>query len=502
MADIEKDPKDLEVTDATADTPEEDLARAALKDLVRSAGDALGGLLDDEPVATTFGAATTRDESSVESAQDADASSEQIEWEMASTEFEETVGEESVEDIEARQQEEIGDAGLEEVVASDEGLSEEEARLADEELGPAEFIEADRAQSIIEALLFASQRPVSLATIKTIFKGSNIRTRDISRALDQLASEYAGSKRGVTLEEINGGWQLRTKVDNSEYLKRLSKTRPFRLSGPALETLSIVAYKQPLTKHEVDEIRGVESGHLVRALMERGLVCFQGKSEGPGKPMLYGTTRKFLETFGLRNIKELPTLAEIDELLPEGIGDEVEADKPKLADLTDAMSETVRSSYSEGEDELQKITDSLTQIDTSSEFFEQEKIRQRDRRDAERAANIREAIAVGEAVEDKDSKWLKRYEAKLAAQADPANAQAAADAAAEAGEAGDGDEFRKDIEGLTQDLGASNAEVAESDEAAEAEFTSESDWDDLGDGDGDSDGVENSDDDESDEFKS
>src|SRR5204863_3661148 len=101
----------------------------------------------------------------------------------------------------------------------------------------------------------------------------------------------------------------------------LVKGRSFRLSGPALEVLSIVAYKQPVIKSEIDQIRGVESGHLVRALMEKNIVRFAGKSELPGKPMLYATTKEFLELFGLRNIRELPTLSEIDELIPEGIGE-------------------------------------------------------------------------------------------------------------------------------------------------------------------------------------
>ncbi|MCM2282923.1 MAG: SMC-Scp complex subunit ScpB [Bdellovibrionaceae bacterium] len=484
MAEIEKDPKDLDATAADDNgsdlSPEETVARSALKDLVRSAGNALNGWLEDESATAETPTATCAEESTqavIEESSPQESGREpemaQIEWRMSDGEFveDEQGGPESVEELEARAQAEAEAEAAEAAAAAAaiEDLSEEESQLADEELGPAEFIEADRMQSIIESLLFTSERPVSLATIKTIFKGSNIRTRDITRCLDQLASEYAASRRGVALEEINGGYQLRTKVDNAEYLKRLSKTRPFRLSGPALETMSIIAYKQPLSKHEVDEIRGVESGHLVRALMERGLVCFQGKSEGPGKPMLYGTTRKFLEIFGLRNIKELPTLAEIDELLPEGIGEEAEVEKPKLADLTDQMSETVRSSYSEGEEELQKITDSLTQIDTSSEFFEQEKIRQRDKRDSERAANIREAMAVGEAVEDKDVKWLKRYEAKLA---EPAVPEAVAPDATADADAAASEEFRQDIESLSQGM---STRAAQGDEDADAEMDAEMD---------------------------
>jgi len=288
----------------------------------------------------------------------------------------------------------------------------EQVELIQEE--PAEFVDESQMLSLLESLLFASERPVSLAGFKAVFKGTNIKTKDIKTGLEQLAGVYAEPNRGVTLEEVGPGWQLRTKADNQNFLKKLGKVRPFKLSGPALEVLSIIAYKQPLIKSEIDHIRGVESGHLVRALMDRGLACFQGKSELPGKPMQYGTTRKFLEIFGLRNLKELPSLEEIDQLLPDGIG--YEDEKEKLSDVTDSMSEAVGAKYSEGEEELEKITEKLSAIDTSSEFFEEEKRRQREKRDREKARDIKEASDLGDDVPDKDLRWLERYEQKLADQ--------------------------------------------------------------------------------------
>jgi len=275
------------------------------------------------------------------------------------------------------------------------------------------FIEEERLESIIESILFASDRPVSLASIQMVFKGTNIKKDKIRRALDRLAVEYAGFRRGVTLEEVTGGYQLRTKVDNMDFLKGTVKARQFKLSGPALEVLAITAYKQPVVKSEIDAIRGVESGHLLRALMERGLVNFEGKSELPGRPMQYGTTRKFLEIFGLRNTKELPTLSQIDELLPEGIGEEQEQKKETLSMITDSLSEQIGVSYSEGEDELLKIQDQLQEINTSSEFFEQEKLRQKMKRDADKAQNLREAIALGEEVSTRDMNWLRKYDEAL-----------------------------------------------------------------------------------------
>ncbi|MNK08117.1 Segregation and condensation protein B [compost metagenome] len=283
------------------------------------------------------------------------------------------------------------------------------------EIEEVEFVEEERLESIVESILFASDRPVSLASLKLVFKGTNVRTNHLKRALDQLAVEYAGGRRGVTLEEVPGGFQLRTKMDNMEFLRRTLKTRSFKLSGPALEVLSITAYKQPIVKAEIDEIRGVESGHLLRALMEKNLVCFEGKSELPGRPMQYGTTRKFLEIFGLRNLKELPTLSQIDELLPDGIDEQQAQEKPTLASITDSLSETIGSNYSQGEDELMKIQEQLEEIATTTNFFEEEKRRQAEKRDEEKAQNIREALAMGEPVATRDTNWLTKYDEALAA---------------------------------------------------------------------------------------
>lgn len=297
-------------------------------------------------------------------------------------------------------------------VATD--LELEGTELEDFEAAPIEDVEiltAEQTLSIVESALFSTDKPLSVAVIKQAFKGTNIRSKEIREALNQLQTEYVDSNRGFTLEEVASGFQLRTKASNMKYLRQSVKARPFRLSGPALEVISICAYKQPVTKAQIDEIRGVESGHLLRALMEKSLLTFGERSELPGKPMFYETTRKFLEIFGLRNIQELPSLNEIDQLIPDGIGDEDE-EVETLSDLTGELSQsTTGISYSEGEDELLKITDELSHITTSSDFFEQEKVRLRDKRDLERAQDIREAIVVGEVVEDKDKKWLERYEA-------------------------------------------------------------------------------------------
>ena len=295
-----------------------------------------------------------------------------------------------------------------------------------------EILTDEQAMSIVESALFATDKPISVAMMKSAFKGTSIGTKEIRAALVKMREEYGTTQRGFTLEEVAGGFQLRTKAENMKYLRQSVKARPFRLSGPALEVMSICAYKQPVTKAQIDEIRGVESGHLLRALMEKHLLTFGERSDLPGKPMFYETTRKFLEIFSLRNLQELPSLHEIDELIPEGIGD-IE-DKETLSDLTGRLSQEIGTTYSEGEDELLKISDELSHITTSSDFFEQEKQRQRMKRDSDRAQDIREALAVGETVEDKDRRWLERFEA-----AQVAEAQGESEVAFVTGEVPDGD---------------------------------------------------------------
>lgn len=301
-----------------------------------------------------------------------------------------------------------------------EVVSESEVDSEDSELSAYESAEVEDVEdlseeqivSIVESLLFATDRPQSLSVLKSAFSGTKVKTADIRAAIESLEIEYSGAQRGVVLEEVSGGYQLRSKPENKTYIQRMVKARPFKLSGPALEVLSIVAYKQPLIKSQVDEVRGVESGHLMRGLLDRGLIRFAGKSELPGRPMLYETTKKFLEIFGLRNLKELPTLNEIDELLPDGI-DEMETEPKKgLGDLTEELSQQVGKSYSQGEEELVSISTELQNINLTTEFFEKEKEMAKKRRDEERAQDIREKLVVGEEVSGRDRKWLERFEMK------------------------------------------------------------------------------------------
>ena len=173
--------------------------------------------------------------------------------------------------------------------------------------------DAPRLKSIIESLLFVAERPLSVDQLKGTL---GLRKAEaIHAALAALAAESAG--RGIVVHEVAGGWQLRTHPDNALWVQKVLAARPVRLSRPQLETLAIVAYRQPITRPEIDEIRGVDSGAVLKLLMERDLIRILGKKEEPGRPMLYGTSKQFLEFFNLKDLRDLPTLREFHELSQE-----------------------------------------------------------------------------------------------------------------------------------------------------------------------------------------
>jgi len=161
--------------------------------------------------------------------------------------------------------------------------------------------------TIIEALLFASDEPVSAERLAAA-AGEEVTVDAVREAVRQLADAYAESGRAFALAEIAGGFQLLSRPEFSKYLRKLVRARnEARFTQAALETLSIIAYKQPVTRAEIEDIRGVAAGDMVRTLMEKGLVRVTGRSEHVGRPLLYGTTKKFLTAFGLANVKDLPS---------------------------------------------------------------------------------------------------------------------------------------------------------------------------------------------------
>ena len=179
-------------------------------------------------------------------------------------------------------------------------------------------IAQDNTRSVIEALLFASEKPLTLEQIKKVLEG--IDTAQIRAILEGLGNEYEQSGRGIRLAEIAGGFQIVTFAGYSPFLKKLFKERnAHSLSKPALETLAIIAYKQPLTKLEVELLRNVNVDGVIKSLLEKNLIRVSGRKKVPGRPYVFGTTRQFLEYFGLKSLEELPKMEEFRELAKEDI---------------------------------------------------------------------------------------------------------------------------------------------------------------------------------------
>jgi len=165
---------------------------------------------------------------------------------------------------------------------------------------------------IIESLLLVAEDPLTIDRIKNILALAE--KKEIQNALAELSSEYENRKGGFFLREVAGGYQIRTRPEYREWIKRLIQPKPLRLSKPALETLSIIAYKQPIIRSDIEHIRGVNCGGILRMLLERKLVRILGRKAIPGRPHIYATTKQFLEVFDLKNLEDLPTPKEISEL--------------------------------------------------------------------------------------------------------------------------------------------------------------------------------------------
>lgn len=167
---------------------------------------------------------------------------------------------------------------------------------------------------VVEGLLFAAEDPVRPEQIATTLE---IERSEAAAVLEELAEEYRQAGRGFVIERVAGGYQFRTRPEHSQWLRRFRKSRLFRFSRQALETLAIVAYRQPVTRADIDYLRGVDSGGVLKTLLDKRLVRILGKKDIPGRPLLYGTSNEFLELFGLRDLGGLPSLKEFSDLSPE-----------------------------------------------------------------------------------------------------------------------------------------------------------------------------------------
>ena len=171
---------------------------------------------------------------------------------------------------------------------------------------------AEKLKHIIESLLFVAETPLTVDHLKGILEG--VEPATIREALDELTTEYEARDGGFVLRQVAGGYQFRTQGRYNEWIKRLIKPSTPRLSKPAMETLAIIAYNQPIIRSDIEHIRGVDSGGVIRMLMERKLIRVLGRKEIPGRPLIYATTKHFLEVFELKDLKDLPTPKEIEEL--------------------------------------------------------------------------------------------------------------------------------------------------------------------------------------------
>jgi segregation and condensation protein B len=193
----------------------------------------------------------------------------------------------------------------------------------------------------IEALLFSSEKPLSAEEVREAFAGQ-MELKEIREALEQLRQEYDNDRRGFRMYEIAGGYQLASAMEYAEILKRFYQEREKKKMSPAsLETLSVIAYRQPVTRADIENIRGVNVDAAVKGLMEKGLIKITGRREVPGRPILYGTTREFLDHFGLRSLEDLPPLSEysLKDLDPELLPPELKTEGASVVASSDAADE-------------------------------------------------------------------------------------------------------------------------------------------------------------------
>ena len=172
----------------------------------------------------------------------------------------------------------------------------------------------ERIRTVLESVLFVAEKPLDL---DQLFEATGIDREKIVEALNQISGVHRDGISGVVLYEVAGGWQFRTDPHSAEYVRRYLRVKPQRLTRAAVETLAIIAYRQPATRPEIEDIRGVDCGAVIKALLDRKLIKILGKKEEVGRPMLYGTTREFLEFFALKDLSALPTLREFHELTQE-----------------------------------------------------------------------------------------------------------------------------------------------------------------------------------------
>ena len=193
-------------------------------------------------------------------------------------------------------------------------------------------------KSAVEAMLFASEKPLVIDQLRKAL--NNLEGNEIRKILEELRTEYEQSNRGLRIVEVAGGFQMITSPDFAPFLKKLFKSRNTeRLSKPALETLAIIAYKQPLTRVEIETLRNVNVDGVIKSLVDKNLIRITGRKKVAGRPFVYGTTRQFLEYFGLKSLDELPKMEEFSALVEKSESADIEPIEEKTAEEQDEVKE-------------------------------------------------------------------------------------------------------------------------------------------------------------------
>lgn len=177
-------------------------------------------------------------------------------------------------------------------------------------------MEKNELKPILEALIFASEDPITVSGLSLLLQEAGVEKGEVDAALQELKQDYNDNPaKGLFLREVAGGYQFITKPDLANWVLKLNVSKPRSLSQAALETLAVIAYRQPAVRSELEQIRGVDSGGVLKTLLERGLIKIMGRREEAGQPLIYGTTPAFLELFHLNNLSELPSMKEIEQLV-------------------------------------------------------------------------------------------------------------------------------------------------------------------------------------------
>ncbi|MGV3624425.1 MAG: SMC-Scp complex subunit ScpB [Archangium sp.] len=261
-----------------------------------------------------------------------------------------------------------GDPEVEELDPADIDAAESETPF-EKIVAKSRKLSDNQIRNVLESVLFVAPQAL---TLDQLFEATGIDREKILPALESLQATRRDGISGIVLHEVAGAWQLRTVAESAEYVRRFLKVKPQRLTRAAVETLALIAYRQPVTRPEIEDVRGVDSGAVLKALLDRRLIKIVGKKEEVGRPILYGTTKEFLEFFALKDLSALPTLREFQELTEES-REIVEREAPRgvagiLEELSDkgGFEAKLAESDQASEEALAKLESAIDQADDTS----------------------------------------------------------------------------------------------------------------------------------------